>query len=98
VIIIGSMDDPLSIRNIPKGNSPGSISGLDWLAAYHKCSTFYKPGNENHPLRQQEQAAVREWLRTRQPAPQVTAVTPAPRIKRVKPEPKRPDADGHYRL
>lgn len=95
------IDDPLALRNIKKGDSPGAISGLEFLTRYHKCSTRFKQGSESHPLRMAEQTDARVIWRARQPVENAVTVSghaPAKKAKRIKREPPKPDADGRYRL
>lgn len=95
----GGVDDPLALRNIKKGDSPGAISGMEFLQRYHRCATRFRQGNEGHPQRMAEQADARAIWRAREPVenPAPVAVA-ARRPKRVKREPPRPDSDGKLRL
>ena len=95
------IDDPAALRNLKKGDSPGAISGLDFLLKYHKSSTRFRQGNEGHPLRLQEQADTRAWLAARQPVENVQILDAAPakvKKKRIKRAVPKPDADGKFRL
>ncbi len=91
-------NDPTAMCNLPRGG-PGSISGMEFLRRYHACATFYKQGNESHPLRMAEQADAREWLRARQ-QPVVAVGVPVipPRAKRLKKAAPQVGADGRYHL
>lgn len=93
------IDDPLALRNIKKGDSPGAISGLDFLIKYHRCATRFRQGNEGHPLRMAEQADARAIWRGREPVENAaSAATPTKRAKRIKREVPKPDANGRYYL
>lgn len=93
------IDDPLAFRNVKKGDSPGAISGLEFLARYHRCSTRFKQGNESHPLRMAEQADARAIWRAREPVENPAPVpTRAKRAKRINKEVPKPDSDGKFRL
>ena len=83
----GVLNCPHAMRNLPRGTSLGSISGLEFLKRLH---SKYNP---NNPFNVARRNAPPVFV---QPAAQI--VEKRYPKKRVKKLPPAPDADGKYHL